>query len=140
VSESGLPMNSPDMAAILANLGEEYEQDELDHDRVATEQGFIEWMARRTHAAHDALTRITEADDDCFTTLESTVEYVVKAYRAIAAAEEQAADEIERMRPVVDAAKAWRAMCDDAHHDDPRGVEDRLAAAVDAFQKGRTGE
>lgn len=52
----------------------------------------------RLNAAHDALTRITDADDDAFSTLESTVEYVVSAYRRIADSESAAADEIERLR------------------------------------------
>lgn len=91
-------IGSSNVAAILADIREEYEQNQLDHDQVATERGFVEWMAYRIHTAHDALTRITEADDDCFTNLESTVEYVVRLCRQLIVAEQDAADEVERLR------------------------------------------
>jgi hypothetical protein len=58
----------------------------------------VERLNKRIHDAHDALTRIDGADDDSFTTLESTVDYVVNSHRAIAESEAQAADQIDALR------------------------------------------
>lgn len=63
-------------------------------------------MQARLDAAHNALTRISPADDDAFTTLESTVTYVLAHCRALTTAEEQAADEIERLRAHLQARRA----------------------------------
>lgn len=93
-------MSSYDATQAVTDLREEYAQDEADHDRNPTEDGFVQWMARRLHATHDALTRIDDGDDDVFTSLESTVEYVIKHCRALAAAEEEAAAEVARLRRV----------------------------------------
>lgn len=43
----------------------------------------IDRLNKRLDRAHDDLTRIHDGDDDSFTTLESTVEYVVCSYRAL---------------------------------------------------------
>jgi hypothetical protein len=92
-------MTSPDvLEQVVSDLLEEYSQNEADHDRHPSDEGFIQWLGWRLHTAHAQLSRITDADDDVFTTLESTVEHVVRSYRAITTAEEQAADEISRLR------------------------------------------
>jgi len=52
----------------------------------------------RIDAAHDALTRIYGGDTDDFATLETTVEYVVDRFQAIAVAEADAANEVARLR------------------------------------------
>jgi hypothetical protein len=43
----------------------------------------IDRLNKRLDKTHDDLTRIHDGDDDSFTTLESTVEYVVHSYRAL---------------------------------------------------------
>lgn len=49
--------------------------------RIAELTTDLEEARGRLYRAHDALTRITDADDDVFTTLESTVEYIVTGWR-----------------------------------------------------------
>lgn len=63
-------------------------------------------LAARLAQAHDALTRIDDGDDDDFTTLEGTVEHVARRYRAVAAAEDQADAEIQRLRAELVSARA----------------------------------
>lgn len=63
-------------------------------------------LEARIAAAHTALTEISEADDDAFATLESTVEYVVTSYRSIAKSEAQQADLIVAARRERDEAVA----------------------------------
>lgn len=48
-------VTSPDATEVLADLREQYEQGELDHDRIAGEDGFVEWLARRLHSAQAQL-------------------------------------------------------------------------------------
>jgi hypothetical protein len=52
----------------------------------------------RLHAVHDTMTRIDDGDTEEYNTPESTAEYVVGRYRAVVAAEEEAAGEIDRLR------------------------------------------
>jgi len=84
----------------------------------------------RMEAAHDALARIDDGDDDAFNTLESTVEYVVARYRAVAASEEQAADQIDRDKAELNAIAdlAYRAGAADAADSAGRdAIRDALA-------------
>ncbi len=61
----------------------------------------VERLTARLAAAHEALA-IDEFDGDSCTTLETTIEYAVNAYRMVCDSEAQSADEITRLRAEVE--------------------------------------
>jgi hypothetical protein len=81
----------------------------------------------RVDAAHDALTRIYDADIDDFATLETTVDYVVDRFRAIAVAEADAAQAIARLRQ--DLRAIYEAATGD--QDPQTTLDDRLDAVTE---------
>lgn len=87
---------------------------------------------QRLDRVHDQLTRIYDGDTDDFTTLESTVEYVVRSHRAIAAAEEEAADEIQRLRAALRDVVTGADTAHPSAEDALRTVRERAAAALAA--------
>lgn len=88
----------------------------------------LDALRRQLDDTHDALTRITDADDDEFTTLESTVEYVVRSYRQIADSEAAAADELARLRRQIDVLRALPAAWNEQRDGASAGIVlDRIA-------------
>lgn len=102
----------------------------------AAREMFDAEMTGRMAAAHDALTRIDDGDDDAYNTLESTVEYVVGRYRRVAESEEQAADEIVRLRAELTAVAdlAYRAGSGPAAADALAEIQTRARRALQVAQ------
>lgn len=103
--------------------------------RLAAEQERDDARARLA-AVHDRLTRIDDGDDDAYNTPESTAEYVVARYQAVAASEEWAAGEIGRLRAALDAVAdlAYRAGSGAAAVDALAEIQTRARRAAQVLQ------